>query len=223
MPKKSKKSKSKRMCLKQKYKIIKKVKEHHKKKRKEERKAAKSGTKKKAQKDPGLPSQWPYKEELVKEFAFLRAKALADDKRKKEEQRLARQVRSCRPASTVPSPSLCTLRPRHRPLHCMHAHPCMHVYHVKRACHGDVQVRDTSALAAADATGGDTAQLLALARLQASAASKQEDFETRKRARLTTEFNSDAGGWAFGTGRTAHSHRRTSPARALQLTVLRAT
>lgn len=35
MPKKSTKSKSKRMSLKQKYKIIKKVKEHHKKKKKE--------------------------------------------------------------------------------------------------------------------------------------------------------------------------------------------
>ena len=38
MPKKSKKSKSKRQTLKQKYKVIKKVKEHHKKKAKELRK-----------------------------------------------------------------------------------------------------------------------------------------------------------------------------------------
>ncbi|EFJ45692.1 hypothetical protein VOLCADRAFT_42065, partial [Volvox carteri f. nagariensis] len=45
--------------------------------------------KKKIVKDPGLPSQWPYKEELVKEFAFLRAKALADEKRKKEERKLS--------------------------------------------------------------------------------------------------------------------------------------
>lgn len=93
MPKKSKKSKSKRMTLKQKYKIIKKVREHHRKIRKEERKSAKGGSKKKkVVKDPGLPAQWPYKEELVKEFAFLRAKAVADEKRKKEERKLARQV-----------------------------------------------------------------------------------------------------------------------------------
>lgn len=37
--KRSKKSKSKRQTLKQKYKILRKVKEHHRKKRKEERKA----------------------------------------------------------------------------------------------------------------------------------------------------------------------------------------
>lgn len=93
MPKKSSKSKSKRMTLKQKYKILRKVKEHHRKKRKEERKAAKNGTKKKKViKDPGLPSQWPYKEELVKEFAFLKAQALADEKRKKEERKAARQA-----------------------------------------------------------------------------------------------------------------------------------
>ncbi|GIL76977.1 hypothetical protein Vretimale_8576 [Volvox reticuliferus] len=142
MPKKSTKSKSKRMTLKQKYKIIRKVREHHRKKRKEERKAAKNGTKRKTiVKDPGLPSQWPYKEELVKEFAFLRAKALADEKLKKEQRKLARQA------------------------------------------------ADTSAM---DADGGDPGQLMSLARLQASAANKQADFESRKRARLTEEFKSDA-------------------------------
>lgn len=44
-----------------------------------------------------------------------------------------------------------------------------------------------------DADGGDEGQLLTLARLQASAANKQADFESRKRARLTEEFNSDQG------------------------------
>ncbi|PNH08262.1 Guanine nucleotide-binding protein-like 3 [Tetrabaena socialis] len=91
MPKKSTKSKSKRMTLRQKYKVIRKIKEHHKKIRKDEKKSAKSGKKKKPVKDPGLPSQWPFKEELVKEFAFLRAKAQADEKRKKEERKLSRQ------------------------------------------------------------------------------------------------------------------------------------
>lgn len=88
MPKKSTKSKSKRMTLKQKHKILRKVREHHKKKRRDERK---NGPKK--FKDPGLPSAWPYKEELVKEFAFKRAQILADEKRRKEERRAAAQVR----------------------------------------------------------------------------------------------------------------------------------
>jgi nuclear GTP-binding protein len=45
MPKKSTKSKSKRMSLKQKYKVIKKVKEHHQKKRKEVKQNLKKGIK----------------------------------------------------------------------------------------------------------------------------------------------------------------------------------
>lgn len=89
MPKKSKKSKSKRMTLKQKYKIIKKVKEHHKKKKKE---LKKKGLTEPKRKDPGLPSQWPFKEELIKEFAWKRAQILADEKRKKEERKARRQV-----------------------------------------------------------------------------------------------------------------------------------
>ena len=87
MPKKSTKSKSKRMSLKQKYKIIKKVKDHHRKKKKEMKK---KGIKPKGPKDPGLPSQWPFKEELVKDFAWQRAKILADEKRKKEEKKARR-------------------------------------------------------------------------------------------------------------------------------------
>jgi nuclear GTP-binding protein len=42
--------------------------------------------------DPGLPSQWPFKEELVKEFAFKRAQILADEKRKKDEKKARRMV-----------------------------------------------------------------------------------------------------------------------------------
>lgn len=96
MPKKSTKSKSKRMTLKQKYKILKKVREHHRKARKAEKKNPKTAAQKKRsliKKDPGLPAQWPYKDELVKEFQFLRAKALAEEKQKKDERRLSRQVR----------------------------------------------------------------------------------------------------------------------------------
>jgi nuclear GTP-binding protein len=78
------------MTLKQKYKVIRKVKEHHKKKRKEMKK---KGIKPKGPKDPGLPAQWPFKEELIKEFAFKRAQILADEKRKKEEKRARRLVK----------------------------------------------------------------------------------------------------------------------------------
>ena len=45
MPKKSTKSKSKRTTLKQKYKVIRKVREHHKKKRKEENRLKRLGIK----------------------------------------------------------------------------------------------------------------------------------------------------------------------------------
>ena len=95
MPKKSGKSKSKRKTLKQKYKIIKKTKEHHRKKRKEERKAAASGKgKHKVIKDPGIPSQWPFKEELIKEFAWKKQQILLEEKAKRDERKRAREV-SC--------------------------------------------------------------------------------------------------------------------------------
>jgi hypothetical protein len=101
MPKKSKKSKSKRQTLKQKYKVIKKVKEHHKKKAKELRQQAKSGRKPKAPKDPGIPSQWPFKQELVKELEWQKQRILATEKQKKAERRAAR-VRAA--ASRPPAP-----------------------------------------------------------------------------------------------------------------------
>jgi nuclear GTP-binding protein len=87
MPKKSKKSKSKRMSLKQKYKVIRKVKEHHKKKAKLDKKL---GRKPKAPKDPGIPSQWPFRDDLLKELEWEKQRALAEQKRKKEERRLAK-------------------------------------------------------------------------------------------------------------------------------------
>eukprot|EP00200_Dunaliella_tertiolecta_P015815 CAMPEP_0202412058 /NCGR_PEP_ID=MMETSP1128-20130828/24089_1 /ASSEMBLY_ACC=CAM_ASM_000463 /TAXON_ID=3047 /ORGANISM="Dunaliella tertiolecta, Strain CCMP1320" /LENGTH=610 /DNA_ID=CAMNT_0049017897 /DNA_START=70 /DNA_END=1899 /DNA_ORIENTATION=+ len=137
MPKKSTKSKSKRTTLKQKYKVIKKVKEHHRNKRKEAKKNLKKGIKPKEPKDPGLPSQWPFKEELVKEFAWKRAQILADEKRKKDEKKARRM-----------------------------------------ALAGDAMVDE-----------GEEGQLQ-MAALQAQAAAKGSDFETRKRARLTEEFQS---------------------------------
>ena len=87
MAQKSKKSKSKRMSLKQKYKIVKKVKEHHKKKAKEEKKL---GKKRVPPKDPGIPNQWPFKAELLKELDWEKKRALAEDKRRKEERKRVR-------------------------------------------------------------------------------------------------------------------------------------
>ena len=87
MPKKSKKSKSKRTTLRQKYKVIRKVKEHHKKKAKEAKKAGASG-RKKVEKDPGIPSQYPFKEQLLKEIEFAKARALAEAAQKKEQRKL---------------------------------------------------------------------------------------------------------------------------------------
>ena len=87
MAQKSKKSKSKRMSLKQKYKIVKKVKEHHKKKAKEEKKL---GKRKVPPKDPGIPNQWPFKAELLKELDWEKKRALAQEKLRKEERKRAR-------------------------------------------------------------------------------------------------------------------------------------
>ena len=98
MPKRSKKSKSKRLSLKQKYKVIKKVKEHHKKKKRE---LKKSGKKPKEHKDPGIPSQWPFKEELLKEMAWKRQQILMAEKQKKEERKRAREVSARGPKGSV--------------------------------------------------------------------------------------------------------------------------
>lgn len=75
-------SKSKRVSLKKKYKIIKKVKEHHKKKAKE---AKKSGLNKrnKVEKDPGIPNEWPFKEQELKALELRRARALEELEQKK--------------------------------------------------------------------------------------------------------------------------------------------
>ncbi|KAJ9543488.1 hypothetical protein OSB04_023195 [Centaurea solstitialis] len=82
MPKRSKKSKSKRVTLKQKHKVIKKVKEHHKKKAKE---AKKLGLNKrtKVEKDPGIPNDWPFKEQELKALEARRAKAVEEIEQKK--------------------------------------------------------------------------------------------------------------------------------------------
>ena len=87
---KSKKSKSRRSTLRHKYKVIKKVKQHHQKKAKEEKKNLKAGRKPKAPKDPGIPAQWPFKEELLKDLEWQKQRILAQEKAKREEKKLKR-------------------------------------------------------------------------------------------------------------------------------------
>ncbi|GAB2242124.1 hypothetical protein Droror1_Dr00018899 [Drosera rotundifolia] len=82
MVKKSKKSKSKRVTLKKKYKIIRKVKEHHKKKAKEAKKLG-LHKRKKVEKDPGIPNDWPFKEEELKALEARRARAVEELEQKK--------------------------------------------------------------------------------------------------------------------------------------------
>ncbi|XP_009612778.1 guanine nucleotide-binding protein-like NSN1 [Nicotiana tomentosiformis] len=82
MVKKSKKSKSNRVSLKKKYKIIRKVKEHHKKKSKEAKKLG-LNKKSKAEKDPGIPNDWPFKEQELKALEARRARALEELEQKK--------------------------------------------------------------------------------------------------------------------------------------------
>lgn len=82
MVKKSKKSKSKRVTLKQKYKVKRKVKEHQKKKAKEAKKAG-LHRKPKVEKDPGIPNDWPFKEQELKALEARRARALEELEQKK--------------------------------------------------------------------------------------------------------------------------------------------
>ncbi|KAJ9697162.1 hypothetical protein PVL29_009087 [Vitis rotundifolia] len=82
MVKKSKKSKSKRVPLKKKYKIIRKVKEHQRKKAKEAKKLG-GKHKNKVEKDPGIPNDWPFKEQELKALEVRRARALEELEQKK--------------------------------------------------------------------------------------------------------------------------------------------
>ncbi|TKY53580.1 Guanine nucleotide-binding protein NSN1 [Spatholobus suberectus] len=86
MVKKSKKSKSKRVSLKKKYKIIRKVRDHNRKKAKEAKKLRLSG-KKKVEKDPGIPNDWPFKEQELKALEARRAKVIEELEQKKAERK----------------------------------------------------------------------------------------------------------------------------------------
>ncbi|RZB42807.1 Guanine nucleotide-binding protein-like NSN1 isoform B [Glycine soja] len=73
MVKKSKKSKSKRVSLKKKYKVI--------------RKKLRLSGKKKVEKDPGIPNDWPFKEQELKALEARRAKAIEELEQKKAERK----------------------------------------------------------------------------------------------------------------------------------------
>ncbi|KAK4441519.1 Guanine nucleotide-binding protein-like NSN1 [Sesamum alatum] len=89
MVKRSKKSKSKRVPLRKKYKIIRKVKEHHKKKAKEAKKLG-FDKKPKVEKDPGIPNDWPFKEEELKALEARRQRSIQE----LEEKKAARKERA---------------------------------------------------------------------------------------------------------------------------------
>ncbi|XP_075642397.1 guanine nucleotide-binding protein-like NSN1 [Castanea sativa] len=86
MVKRSKKSKSKRVPLKKKHKIIRKVKEHHRKKAKEAKKLG-LNRKNKPEKDPGIPNDWPFKEQELKALEARRARAIDELELKKAERK----------------------------------------------------------------------------------------------------------------------------------------
>jgi len=73
-----KKGKSKRISLKDKYKIQRRVVETHRKARKQAKRDVKAGIVRhdKKKKDPGIPNSWPFKQELLNDIA--RARELAE-------------------------------------------------------------------------------------------------------------------------------------------------
>lgn len=80
-------SKSKRVSLKQKHKIIRKVKEHHKKKAKEAKKLG-INKKTKVEKDPGIPNDWPFKEQELKALEARRALEELEQKKAARKERV---------------------------------------------------------------------------------------------------------------------------------------
>lgn len=78
----AKKRKSKRQTLQQKYKIVKRVKEHHKRLKK----GVLTGRTLKKSKDDKIPNAWPYKEDLLKEIQVAKDR-MEEVKLKQKEKR----------------------------------------------------------------------------------------------------------------------------------------
>ena len=81
-----KKGKSKRVTLKDKYKVQRRVVESHRKSRKQAKRDSKNGIVRhdKKKKDPGIPNSWPFKQELLNDIA--RARALAEKAKLEQKQ-----------------------------------------------------------------------------------------------------------------------------------------
>jgi nuclear GTP-binding protein len=62
------------------------VKEHNKKKTKEAKKLLQSG-KKKVEKDPGIPNDWPFKEQELKALEARRERAIQELEQKKADRK----------------------------------------------------------------------------------------------------------------------------------------
>lgn len=78
------------MPLRKKHKIIRKVKEHQKKKAKEAKKLG-LDRKPKVEKDPGIPNDWPFKEQELKALEARRQRAIQE----LEDKKAARKERVC--------------------------------------------------------------------------------------------------------------------------------
>ncbi|CAI5700703.1 unnamed protein product [Peronospora effusa] len=97
-----KKGKSKRLSLHKKYKIARKVREH----KRQERKSDKLNQHKK-KKDPGIPNNWPFKEELLLQveqsrLAEIEAQRQAQQKRKEDKKKAKLQTRLERNKAVAP-------------------------------------------------------------------------------------------------------------------------
>lgn len=79
----AKKRKSKRVTLQQKYKIIKRVKEHHRR----VKKGAIVNHSKKKKDDNHIPNDWPYKRELLEEISAAKMRAEEAKAHNKEKRR----------------------------------------------------------------------------------------------------------------------------------------
>lgn len=175
----------------------------------------KQGGKVKGPKDPGLPAQWPFKDELIKEFAWKRAQILADEKRKKEERKARRMVRAHKQdmlhgmaycamllsGETAPHPHTQALHAIARAsvlfvccLWPLHTHNTTHPPMWRVLCPPPHTRLLWLSLMQGLADGADGE----MAALQASATAKEVDFETRKRARIADDFQTDKGGCWVG-------------------------
>ena len=88
-----KKRQSKRISLKDRYKIQKKVNEHNRKQRRAAKKDDKSGAtaRRALRKDPGIPNLWPFKEQLLRQ---IEAKKERDEERRKSRAEEVKRLRA---------------------------------------------------------------------------------------------------------------------------------